>query len=239
MAENKIRALAQLTVRCEEADRIRFDEFHDALGFATKGETISAIFDRFELPQKVEDRTGELQNEIDNLRRIVAELEKNTADLKTENDNLRQDLDIANSVINDANNKYSTENTTLQSTITRLEHELNEARKAAHLPDDSAVIAFTPENLAVLDYVCNRESKRRNAPWSRSHVINHFINSRFIKGELNGDLRSVSDSDIEKIRKALKEQPTTENGQQTTDNGQQTTDNGQRTTDNGGKQLEL
>lgn len=216
MADNKIRALAQLTVRCEETDRIRFDQFHDALGFSTKGETLAAIFDRFELPQRVEDRTGELQNEIDNLRRIVAELEKNSADLKTENDKLRQDIDLANGVIIEANNKYCSENTDLQNTITRLQHEVDEARRAAHLPDGSAVIAFTPENLAVLDYVCNRESRRRNATWSRSHVINHFINSRFIKGELNGDLRSVSDTDIEKIRKRL--------GQQTTDNGQQTTD---------------
>lgn len=217
MADNKIRALAQLTVRCEETDRIRFDQFHDALGFSTKGETLAAIFDRFELPQRVEDRTGELQNEIDNLRRIVTELEKNSADLKTENDKLRQDIDLANGVITEANNKYCSENTDLQNTITRLQHEVDEARRAAHLPDGSAVIAFTAENLAVLDYVCNRESRRRNAAWSRSHVINHFINSRFIKGELNGDLRSVSDSDIEKIRKTLA-------GQQTTDNGQQTTD---------------
>lgn len=226
MTDNKIRALAQLTVRCEESDRIRFDQFHEALGFSTKGETISAIFDRFELPQKVEDHTKELEAKLqlatDENNRLVAEVDS----LRAKNQELQhelatavQDLELQKTDADrfaDSSRQTSEE---LQQQIAMLKQQLEQAREAAHLPTGSVVIAFSAENLAVLDYVCNRESRRRNATWSRSHVINHFINSRFIKGELNGDLRSVSDSDIEKIRKTLAGQQTADNGQQTADNG--------------------
>lgn len=226
MTDNKIRALAQLTVRCEEADRIRFDQFHEALGLATKGETIAAIFDRFELPQKVEDRTKELEAKLqlatDENNRLVAEVDSLTAknqELQHELATAVQDLELQKTDADrfaDSSRQTSEEQ---QQQIAMLEQQLEQAHQASNLPTGSVVISFSAENLAVLDYVCNRESRRRNATWSRSHVINHFINSRFVKGELNGDLRSVSDSDIEKIRKTL-------GGQQTADNGQQTADNG-------------
>ena len=215
---NKIKPLSQLTVRCEEEDVQLFNKFHDQLGYATKGDTLQAILHRFEQPQVVEDHTQQLEAQLAESKNEIERLRDELLKQNTSAEKQKQDLELANSVINEANNKYLSENADLQNTIARLHYELDEARKAASLPDGSAVIAFTAENLAVLDYVCNRESRRRNTPWSRSHVINHFINSRFIKGELNGDLRSVSDSDIEKIRKTL-------GGQQTTDNGQQTTDN--------------
>ena len=219
MADNKIRALAQLTVRCEEADRVRFDQFHEALGFSTKGETISAIFDRFELPQKVEDRTKELQEQLASATAEVERLRARNLELEHELATAVQDLELQKTDADrfaDCSRQSSEEQ---QQQIAMLKQQLEQAREAAHLPNGNVVIAFTAENLAVLDYVCNRESHRRNAAWSRSHVINHFINSRFIKGELNGDLRSVSDSDIEKIRKTLAGQQTTDNGQQTADNG--------------------
>lgn len=217
MADNKIRALAQLTVRCEEADRVRFDQFHEALGFSTKGETISAIFDRFELPQKVEDRTKELQEQLASATAEVERLRARIPELEHELATAVQDLELQKTDADRFADRTRQSSEEQQQQIAMLKQQLEQAREAAHLPDGNVVIAFTAENLAVLDYVCNRESRRRNAAWSRSHVINHFINSRFIKGELNGDLRSVSDSDIEKIRKTLA-------GQQTTDSGQQTAD---------------
>lgn len=86
----------------------------------------------------------------------------------------------------------------------QLEQE-REARHSESMKENEIRIMMHADNLKALDYVANRESERRNQPWSRSHVINHFIFSRFIKGELNGDLRSIPDNVLERL--FAKEQP--------------------------------
>ncbi|MBO7201868.1 MAG: hypothetical protein J6V54_10815 [Bacteroidales bacterium] len=214
---NVLRALAQFSVRCEKEALDGFNDIHDMLGFATKGETFGAVIERFKLPQVVADRTKELEQQLTYSTAEVERLTARNLELEHELATAVQDLELQKTDADrfaDSTRQTSEE---LQNKIAMLQQELQQARQTSNLPTGSVVIAFTAENLAVLDYVCNRESRRRNTAWSRSHVINHFINSRFIKGELNGDLRSVSDTDIEKIRKTLA-------GQQTTDNGQQTAD---------------
>jgi hypothetical protein len=65
-------------------------------------------------------------------------------------------------------------------------------------------VFILPDNLKALDFVCARESRRRRQNWSRSHVINHFIYNRFILGNCNGDLQSISDSDCRKMGISMK-----------------------------------
>lgn len=215
-----MRALAQFSVRCEKEAVDGFNDIHDRLGFSTKGETFGEVIERFRLPQVVADRTKELEQQLNDANAEVERLRGLVGTLDSEAVDLRRRVDEATARDNDNSRQYERNCQDMQQQIDSLQQELEQARSASHLPDGSVVIAFTAENLAVLDHVCNRESRRRNATWSRSHVINHFINSRFVKGELNGDLRSVSDSDIALIRKTLsrgEQHSPTDNGQQSAD----------------------
>ena len=64
-------------------------------------------------------------------------------------------------------------------------------------------LQLDPINIKILEYVAEREGKRRDQEWSTSDVVNYFIHSRFEKGALNGDLHSVPDSIIAEMRKEL------------------------------------
>ena len=47
------------------------------------------------------------------------------------------------------------------------------------------------------------EGKRRNQPWTPADVIGFFTYSRFILGNLNGDLNALPDSECRKIEQQL------------------------------------
>lgn len=193
MSDTTLKPLKTFSLKCEEETVDRFKHLKEELGFATDGQLMTALVDRFEQPQKVVDRTKELEAERDSLKAALEEVKLDRDALVRTNEELRQQLDAADARANSnaeaANQK-------------QLEYE----KQLADLQpkDNQAVISFTPDNLRVLDIVCARESKRRNQQWSRSHVINYFINARFVRGLLNGDLESVSDSELRKAGISLK-----------------------------------
>lgn len=193
MSDTTLKPLKTFSLKCEEETVDRFKHLKEELGFATDGQLMTALVDRFEQPQKVVDRTKELEAERDSLKAALEEVKFDRDALLRTNEELRQQLDAADARANSnaeaANQK-------------QLEYE----QQLADLQpkDNQAVISFTPDNLRVLDIVCARESKRRNQQWSRSHVINYFINARFVRGLLNGDLESVSDSELRKAGISLK-----------------------------------
>lgn len=193
MSDTTLKPLKTFSLKCEEETVDRFKHLKEELGFATDGQLMTALVDRFEQPQKVVDRTKELEAERDSLKAALEEVKLDRDALVRTNEELQQQLDAADARANSnaeaANQK-------------QLEYE----KQLADLQpkDNQAVISFTPDNLRVLDIVCARESKRRNQQWSRSHVINYFINARFVRGLLNGDLESVSDSELRKAGISLK-----------------------------------
>lgn len=193
MSDTTLKPLKTFSLKCEEETVDRFKHLKEELGFATDGQLMTALVDRFEQPQKVVDRTKELEAERDSLKAALEEVKLDRDALVRTNEELRQQLDAADAQANSnaeaANQK-------------QLEYE----QQLADLQpkDNQAVISFTPDNLRVLDIVCARESKRRNQQWSRSHVVNYFINARFVRGLLNGDLESVSDSELRKAGISLK-----------------------------------
>lgn len=193
MSDTTLKPLKTFSLKCEEETVDRFKHLKEELGFATDGQLMTALVDRFEQPQKVVDRTKELEAERDSLKAALEEVKLDRDALVRTNEELLQQLDAADARANSnaeaANQK-------------QLEYE----KQLADLQpkDNQAVISFTPDNLRVLDIVCARESKRRNQQWSRSHVINYFINARFVRGLLNGDFESVSDSELRKAGISLK-----------------------------------
>lgn len=188
MPENgtMLRALKSLTIKTEEETIERFKGLKEAVGVSTDNQLFMALIDRFEEPQRVADRTAELEGEIGRLkelleaeqaagRRLAGELEEAR---RTSNENAEE--------------------------ATRQQLEMEQRMAELTPKENQAVISFSADNLKVLDLVCARESRRRKQQWSRSHVINYFIDARFVRGLLNGDLESVSDADLRKLGVDLK-----------------------------------
>jgi hypothetical protein len=71
------------------------------------------------------------------------------------------------------------------------------------LQPNEMIVALDPLNKLVVEYVAQTEGNRRGQDWKPVDVINYFIYSRFVKGELNGNLDSVPDNVIVKLKKEL------------------------------------
>lgn len=184
--ENTLKPLKKFTVNTEEDTIARFKNLKEMSGISTDGQFFGALVDRYEQPQRVADRTRELQQKLDAANATIAQKDSELADL-------RQQLATAQG---DANKNAERAN--------QLQLE-NEQRVAELTPgENQRVVSFTPDNIRVLEYVAARESRRRGQPWSISHVVNFFVYARFIKGMLNGDLGSVSDAELRKLGVNLK-----------------------------------
>lgn len=191
--ENTIKPLKAITIKTEEETIARFNRLKDELGLATSGQMLTELLDRLEQPQRVADRAKELQATIDGLNAALDEV-------KTERDTLKQDNQSLADKLTEAQH-HANQNAELSAAQQlAFQQQLDDLQPK----DNQALISFTPDNLRVLDLVCARESKRRNQQWSRSHVINYFINARFVRGLLNGDLESIPDSELRRLGISLK-----------------------------------
>ena len=191
--DNPLKPLKSITIKTEEDSVNRFNNLREAVGISTSGQFFTELLDRYEQPQRIGDRTRELEEQLQQLqtkydgeKAINEQLDSQLAALRHQNEELQG---TANSNAEEANRL-------------QLEHERQLAELAPK--ENQVLISFTPDNLRVLDLVCPRESKRRGQQWSRSHVINYFINARFVRGLLNGDLQSIPDSELRRMGVSLK-----------------------------------
>lgn len=191
--ENTLRTLRTFTVKTEEETVNRFKTLKEQLGIATDSQMLTELLDRLEQPQKVNDRTKALQQQLEEASRKYDGEHAINEQLNTKIADLQHQLEEANGT---ANHNAEEAN--------RQQLEMQQQIDSLTLKENQAVISFTPDNLKVLDLVCARESSRRQQSWSRSHVINYFINARFVRGLLNGDLQSVSDSELRRLGISLK-----------------------------------
>lgn len=191
--ETTVKALRSLTIKTEEETIARFNSLKDQLGIATAGQFLDTLLDRLEQPQKVNDRTRELQTELNVAANAMIEVQQ-------ERDALKHQLDDLQAKLHDAQATANHNAQTAEAQQLAFQKQLDDLQ----LKDNQVVITLTPDNLRVLDLVCARESNRRQQSWSRSHVINYFINARFVRGLLNGDLQSIPDSDLRRIGVSLK-----------------------------------
>ena len=184
--ENAIKPLKSLTIKTEETEVNRFNRMKEELGMATAGQMLTELLDRMEQPQRVADNSKALQARIESLQ----------AELQTA-------LERKGVLEGQVAELQVTMNSNAEA-ATHKELEMQQQLESMALKENQVVVSFTPDNLKVLDLVCARESKRRNQQWSRSHVINYFINARFVRGVLNGDLQSIADSELKRLGVSLK-----------------------------------
>ncbi len=186
-------ALQHWTVRVEADDVQRVKALQVKLETSVAG-VLTTLLDRFEKPLQVEDTTDELRLQVATLQQQLAALQQEQETWQQQQQEL-ETLRGQHQAAVEERNRYAE-----QLNAATLREEQAAQRLAEWEPGENEVrLVLLPANLKVLDYVASRESKRRGQAWSRSHVVNHFIHSRFVAGELNGDLRSVPDGDLRKM----------------------------------------
>lgn len=173
-------ATRQIQCKIDESSYEMMMDFFDRSGEKAIGSFIEMMIEEYARPRKLEDHHKELEGRI-------AELEQQLAERGQQ---LEESERKANSNAESANQQ-------------QLEYEskmaaLNQQLADGQLKENQHVVTFIPENWKALELVAARESRRRNQQWTPSHVVNFFVHSRFIKGELNGDLKSIDDSDLRK-----------------------------------------
>lgn len=185
--------IVPFSIRARQEDVDNFKEIQHALGNPTAAEVFSNIVNRYNMPLRTNEenvrRIKQLEEENADLLRQVAGRDDSIAEL-------RQQLADAESRANE--NAESANKQQLA-----YEQQLQDLA----IKENQRVVAFLPDCLKAVEAVAVRESKRRGQDWSVSHVINFFIHSRFIKGQLNGDLKSLSDSECKQLGISVNSKP--------------------------------
>lgn len=191
MSENAIKPLKSKSINGIEAEYVdKFNHLKEQCGYTSDARFLQDMLDRFENPQRVEDRTRQLEEELQAKVDRIAQLEK--------------ELDEAKATVVTLEHDNAEARTAAAAELQAAKNEMEQYRADNELKEGEIRVFILPDNLKALDFVCARESRRRRQNWSRSHVINHFIYNRFILGNCNGDLLSISDTDCRKMGISMK-----------------------------------
>jgi predicted O-linked N-acetylglucosamine transferase (SPINDLY family) len=182
-------ALIPKTIKVEPADLEIFNSIKDAMqeqqGTVTDTAVFSEIINRYNTPLRTNKENAEkvqqLQEQVNGQQQRIDELEQQ----------LKEATSNANSNAEEANRQQLEYEQKIQ--------ELQELQQSSQLKETQRIVDFIPDNLKALQAVAARESKRRGQNWTVSHVINFFTHSRFIQGQLNGDLKSLSDAECKQL----------------------------------------
>lgn len=185
--------IVPFSIRARQEDVDNFREIQHSLGDPTAAEVFSNVVTRYNMPLRTNEENA---RRVQHLEEENATLQKQVEERDTTIESLRQRLADAEARAND--NAQAADQQQLA-----YEKQLRDLA----LKDNQRVVAFLPDCLKAVEAVAERESQRRNQEWSVSHVINFFIHSRFIKGQLNGDLKSLSDAECKKLGIAVTGRP--------------------------------
>lgn len=152
-------------------------------------EVFSEVMNRYFLPINQNKETA----------KQLAERDSKIAALQQELDDTKAKLEEAQ---NTANANAEAANQQQLDYEARL-NDLQQQSDAKNLKEGQHIIDFRPGYYQVVQRVAELEGPRRNQRWTAADVINFFIYSRFVKGSLNGDLKSLSDSEVRKIEQQL------------------------------------
>ena len=186
MDENQ--KMVTFSVKITQENRDKLHRIKDELNTDVFNDVFDNIIARFYSPIKVNE-----ENKV--------KIETLTQEL----DQLKNDYDVLQ-VNHDARASDCTELSKQVAEYKKAFEDLakkGELKLSDFLSDNQCVFTIEPLHIAVLDYVAKVEGKRRGQDWTTSDVVNYFIHSRFIKGDLNGNLNSVPDSVIAKLKKEL------------------------------------
>lgn len=170
--------ITTLTLRVRQEDKEMFEEIRHTLGDPVHAEVFNNIVTRYNMPMRANEeaarRAEELKNELDQSAERIAQLTEQLAEAER-----RADENAA-----------------------KAEHEREafEAERARLEPGErQRLVDFLPHCLKAVEAVAAREGRRRGQAWTISHVINFFIQSRFIEGQLNGDLAALTDGECRRL----------------------------------------
>ena len=191
---NEQQPLVAKTMRVEQADLDLWNRVKATLeeNFGRKvpdTEVFAEVMNRYFLPQKQNQAATQQIQERDTL---IADLRQQLADAQQQLEQARAD---ANTNAENANSQQLDYENRLQ--------QLQQDVDSKTLKEGEHVIAFRPGYFEVLQRVAEIEGKRRNQPWTPADVIGFFTYSRFILGNLNGDLNALPDSECRKIEQQL------------------------------------
>jgi hypothetical protein len=182
MAE--IEKIKPRSFQLSETNMELLEQVNKELGAATWNEVFTNLLQRFYDPIKVNDKNSE---EIKSLRASNEDLRANLRDKIQHEKDLQHDLDEMIKKFQDLSSE--------------MEAEKSLSSQKVKLSGNQVVFEIDKINMLVLREVAKREGERRDQNWSPSDVVNYFIESRFIKGDLNGNLKSLPDSVVDKLRK--------------------------------------
>ena len=186
--------LVAKTMRVEQSDLDLWNRVKETLeeNFGRKvpdTEVFAEVMNRYFLPQKQNQAAAQQLQERD---QKIADLSQQLADTQQQLEQARTD---ANTNAQNANAQQLDYENRLQ----QLQHDID----SKTLKPGEHVIAFRPGYYEVLQRVAELEGKRRNQPWTPADVIGFFTYSRFILGNLNGDLNALPNSECRKIEQQL------------------------------------
>jgi hypothetical protein len=152
----------------------------------THATLMEVLIERYRNPIKVnkanEDKVKSLQEEVNKLNALITDYKSDVDTLIADKKELIEKLDEAVAL--------------------RAETQREAANKVS-LKDCEHIIAIDNLNWLVLNEVAEREGKRRGQSWTVDDIINYFVEKRFVDGELNGDLNSLPDKVINRLRGEL------------------------------------
>jgi len=85
----------------------------------------------------------------------------------------------------------------------QLKQQIQSLQGRKFAADNDSLLQIDPINIKILEYVAEREGKKRNQEWTISDVINWFIHYRFEVGTINGGFDSVPDRVIRGMKEDL------------------------------------
>ena len=191
---NEQQPLIPKTIRVEQSDLELFNRVKETLrdNFGrnvSDTEVFSEVMNRYFIPQKQNHESAQM----------IQERDATIADLQQQLSAKCQELEEARA---DANTNAEASNAQQIDYENRLK-QLQQDVDSKTLKEGEHVITFRPGYYEVLQRVAEIEGKRRGQPWTPSDVICFFAFSRFVLGNLNGDLNALPDSECRKIEQHL------------------------------------
>lgn len=187
------RTIVPVSMRVYSQDRELYKRIKEETALPTDAQVFAQLVQSFYDPIRVKDETADLQQQLATATDALQHLQDDYArmlDQMTDLKNANADLELQ---LNGARNQAAEEAGRLQ-----LEYEAKaKALEEQNAPKpDQHLLTIPDDYYRALQLVAERESQRRGQQWTPSHVVSFFIYSRFIKGSLNGDLKSLSDSEL-------------------------------------------
>ena len=192
--DNEQRKIVPVSMRIYSDDREMYKRIREETALPTDAQVFAQLVQTFYDPIRVKDETADLRRQLEEANAHAQQQADLIATLQAQADQNDKTIQDLQQQLTGAQNHAAEEANRLQ-----LEYEAKaQALQEQHAPKPGEYrLSIPPDYYKALQLVAARESRRRGQPWTPSHVVSFFIYSRFIKGSLNGDLRSLTDQELQ------------------------------------------